>query len=241
MGMFRVLLLLVAAFWLPAHAVDFPPPPEEGAFLVDNATMVTADDANAINRLAATLLEEERVALYVLTIESLARYDAASLDIESYARKVFDHWGVGFKDFNYGILLLVSRGDRKARIELGAGYDGRLDGATRNIMNDLIIPHFRAREFSLGIADGVRGLDAMARGEDLPKPTQPWWVLPALGVAVILFVMMIVNLFKTGRSGWAWALIIGVGVLLFFLLRVAGSAGGLGGGSSGGGGATGSW
>lgn len=64
-------------------------------------------------------------------------------------------------------------------------------------------------------------------------------------VSVILFVALIINLFKTGRSGWAWALIAFLGLLIFAILRSSansgGSSGGFGGGFSGGGGASGSW
>ena len=91
--------------------------------------------------------------------------------------------------------------------------------------------------------DGARGLDAVARGLGLPRPTRPAWVLPLLIVGAIGFVLLVVNLFKTGRKGWAWALILAMAALLFFALRAAssGSSGGFGGGSSGGGGASGSW
>ena len=86
----------------------------------------------------------------------------------------------------------------------------------------------------------------MARGLALPKATAPWWFIPAFILGAILLVMLIINLFKTGRSGWAWALIAALGALLIFVLYSAasssgGSGGGFGGGSSGGGGASGSW
>ena len=62
---------------------------------------------------------------------------------------------------------------------------------------------------------------------------------------VIGLILLIINLFKTGRSGWAWALIVAIGLILLFILKnsatSSGSGGGFGGGFSGGGGATGSW
>ena len=65
-----------------------------------------------------------------------------------------------------------------------------------------------------------------------------------LAVSLIV-VMVIVSLFKSGRSGWGWVLIVGIGIAIFFILRAAASSGGsggsFGGGSSGGGGASGSW
>ena len=150
-----------------------------------------------------------------------------------------------FEDRNNGMLLLVAQLDRKARIELGADWDHRFDFDAVKVMDTLIIPKFKERNFSLGILEGVRGMEAMARGLQLPKPEQPWWVLPLFIAGVIGVVLLIINLFKTGRSGWAWALIAFLGVMIFFMLRNAassgGSGGGFGGGFSGGGGATGSW
>ena len=88
-------------------------------------------------------------------------------------------------------------------------------------------------------------MDAMARGLQLPKAKQPWWVMPLFVGFLLLAVGTIVSLFKSGRTGWGWALLIALGALLFFLLRAAakggGSGGAFGGGSSGGGGASGSW
>jgi uncharacterized protein len=141
------------------------------------------------------------------------------------------------------MLLLVSLGDREARIELGADWGGRHDAAAASIMQDLIVPAFKRGDYSTGIVDGVRGMDAMGRGLGLPRPTAPWWFLPAVILGGIAFVLLIVNLFRTGRRGWAWALLAALAALLFFIARNAGSGsgGGFGGGSGGGGGATGSW
>ena len=112
-------------------------------------------------------------------------------------------------------------------------------------MGSLIIPHFKREAYSTGIVDGVRGMDAMARGLGLPRPTQPWWILPLFLVGIVLIIGVIISLFRSGRKGWGWALIIGLALLLLFLFKAAasgkGSGGGFGGGFSGGGGATGSW
>ena len=141
------------------------------------------------------------------------------------------------------MLLLISKGDRKARIELGAGWGHEFDYQAKQVMDNLIIVQFKRKNFSIGILDGVRGMDSMIRGRDLPQPTAPWWVLPVMILAGAFLVYMIYNLFKTGRSGWAWVLIAFIGVALWFMLRNAGSgsSSGFGGGFSGGGGATGGW
>ncbi len=228
-----------------AFAVNFPAKPPKSDFFVDEANLLKADARKEVNETALALLQQEQIPLFVVTIPSLSSHEGSALGIDGYATQLFDHWGIGSQKRNYGMLLLVSVGDRKARIELGAGFEHEYDAQANDIMQSLIVPAFRRGDFQTGITDGVRGMDAMARGLQLPKPTAPWWFWPALiGVAIFLG-FVIYNLFKTGRSGWAWALIAFIAVALFFIMRAAaksgGSAGGFGGGSSGGGGATGSW
>ncbi len=223
-------------------AVEFPDKPPKTDFFVDRANLLNEVAKKDINETALALLREEQIPLFVVTIPSLSAYEASGLGIERYALELFNHWGIGSQDRNYGMLLLVSSGDRKARIELGAAFEGNYDRQANDIMQSLIIPGFKRGDFPVGITDGVRGLDAMARGLQLPKATAPWWFIPAIILGAIFFVALIYNLFKTGRKGWAWALIAFLAVVLFFLLRNSGgSGGGFGGGSGGGGGATGSW
>lgn len=234
-------MLLLSA---DGFGVTFPEKPAATDYFVDNGNMIEVNERAGINSIASKILSEEKIPIYVVTIPSLASYEASGLGLEAFAAQLFNSWGIGFQDRNYGILLLVSKGDRKARIELGADWGREHDRSAQDIMDNLIINQFKSGNFSLGILDGVRGLDAMARGLALPKPTAPWWFMPAIIIAAVLLVFLIINLFRTGRSGWAWALIAAIGLLLFFILRSAGSGtsgGGFGGGSSGGGGASGSW
>ena len=237
------LVSLAATAW--PQEVRFPPKPDPESFYVDMASVVAEMEGKEINEVARTLLQEERMPLLVVTIPSLTEYGAAGYTIERYATALFNEWGIGSEERNYGMLLLVAVGDRKARIELGAGWGLGHDRQAQEIMASLIIPPFKRRAYSEGILAGVRGLDAMARGLALPKPEAPWWALPLMIGFVVLIVFVIYSLFKSGQRGWGWALIAFLGVALFFLLRSAASGGGsggsFGGGFSGGGGASGSW
>ncbi len=241
-------LLLPAALVLlalPAAAVQFPDKPPKTDFFVDRAGLINEADRAAINQTCGALLSEETVPIFVVTIDSLASMDASGYTIEKYAYELFNDWGVGLVDRNYGMLLVVSRGDRKARIELGGGWGHSYNIDAGKIMNDLIIPEFKEDAYSKGIRRGVEGMDALARGLALPKPERPWWAIPVMLGLIALVIGIAYSLFKSGRTGWGWAFLAAVGVLLFFLLKAAasggGSGGGFGGGSSGGGGATGSW
>ena len=245
----NVLGLVVASLGGMALRADaqlsFPNKPDRAHFYVDPASMIEASEGAEIDRIARALLQDEQVALIVATIPSLLDYNAGGFSIQQYAQALFDHWGIGSKQRNYGVLLLVSRGDRKARIELGRSWAGTHDAQSEQIMSQLIIPEFKDHRYSQGILAGVRGLDAMARGLALPKRKTPWWVPVVFVGGLVLIICVIVSLFKSGRKGWGWALIAAIGVMLFFILRNAaksgGSGGAFGGGFSGGGGASGSW
>lgn len=246
---FLALFLLATSFAAISGqcAETFPdkPPPQD--FFVDRANLISEQDRKAVNDMALSLWKEKQIPIYVVTIDTLSSYGASGLGIEGYARSLFDHWGIGSQSRNYGMLLLVSNGDRAARIQLGGAFAHEHDAQAEDVMQSLIIPAFKRGDFSTGIRDGVKGLDSIARGLPLPTPTVPAWTWIILIGGAVLFIALIFNLFKNGKSGWAWALIAALGVAIFFLLRNStrgggDSSGGFGGGSSGGGGgASGSW
>jgi len=243
--------LILAAFFgllvqrVGAQQATFPAKPTSENFYVDEAGLIAQGEGKAINEVAGALLRDDRVSLIVVTISSLTAHNAAGYTIERYAFELFNEWGIGSERRNYGMLLLVSKGDRRARIELGSAWGHSYNVKAQEVMSTLIIPRFKEGNYSEGILAGVRGMDAMARGLALPKPKQPWWTIPLILAVLGLIIAVIVSLFKNGQKGWGWALIALLGVILFFLIRSAlqsrGSGGAFGGGYSGGGGASGSW
>jgi len=223
-----------------AYAVIFPIKPTVGNFVIDEANMISAEDKKTINLIAENLLKDQQIPLYVVTINSLLEYD--SIDgIANYAIELFNNWGIGYKTHNYGILLLISKNERKVRIEFGANYDHRYDVDAFKIMNNFIIPEFKESNFSNGILSGAMALDTLARGIELPKQEVPKWFYPLLIITILSIIGIAFSLFKSGRNGWGWAFLVGIGFLIWILLRSSGRSSGFGGGSGGGGGASGSW
>jgi uncharacterized protein len=247
-GITLFLFLCTVFFSINAAAITYPHQPTQDSFIVDEAGIIDPNATKEINTMIFQLWNEQQIPLYVVTIPSLSTYDAPNYSINQYATELFNHWGIGSQTRNYGILLLVSKGDRKARIEFGEGYGNKYDSQANKIMQTLIIPNFKNSNYSLGVTEGVRGLTAVARGLNVPEPKTPWWVLPLLIGAIVLIVCVIISLFRSGRTGWGWMLLIALGSFIAYMLYntfkgggSGGSGGGFGGGSSGGGGATGSW
>ena len=229
-------------------------PPGEREFVLDKANLISPTDAATIRELCDKLLTDKATPIVVVTIESMAKYGGTGMSIEAFAFTLFNQWGVGYakingQNFNTGMLLLVSKLDRKARIEFGAGLGHRYDAQALEIMDNLIIPNFKAGEFSAGITQGVTGLEQIARGLEVPRAPTPIWVYLVIVGFVGLAIFTVVSLIRRGSSGYAWVFwgvvfaVVGA-MLMSMLTRGSGggfSGGSFGGGSSGGGGASGSW
>lgn len=230
-------------------------PPGEREFIRDLAGMLEPNAKEHIRELCDRLLTDKATPIIVITIESMAQYGGDGMRIETFATLLFDQWGIGHatlgdQEWNTGILLLVSRDDRKARIELGGGWGRREDALCRQIMDEHIVSEFKQGRFSEGIVAGVEALDKMARKLELPTKPRPWWHYALVVAFIGLAVFTIVSLIRRGSSGWAWVfwgvVFAIVGTILYQALTSRGSGGSFGGGSfgggsSGGGGASGSW
>ena len=255
---FAALLVCNSALAQTAEGVIQLDRPGDREFVVDQAKLLTPEAKQQIQKIADKLLTDKATPIIVVTINSMAAHGGAGMRIETFATLLFNQWGIGVAElnnqkWNTGILLLVSKEDRKARIELGGYWRRDQDALAQKIMNEQFVPHFKQGDFSAGILAGVESLDKMARGLELPKaatpPTPPWMVAVMIG-AVVLAIFTVVSLIRRGSGGWAWlfwgAVFALIGYMLYQMATSRGSGGGysggsFGGGSSGGGGATGSW
>ncbi len=256
-----VLAVLAAALVCRPAAGDLhiqldPPGPRE--FILDKANKLDPPTCEKLRKTCDKLLTDKATPIVIVTINSMAEYGGEGLRIETFARLLFDQWQVGIarlgkRNWNTGILVLVSVGDRKGRIELGAGWGREKDQFCQQIMDERMIPRFKQGDFNGGILAGVEALAAMARGKELPAvPRSPAQYLMAVGL-IALAVFTVVSLVRRGSGGWAWLLwglvFSALGYLLYSFLTSSsrgGASGGFGGGSfgggfSGGGGASGSW
>ncbi|MBX3357564.1 MAG: TPM domain-containing protein [Phycisphaeraceae bacterium] len=140
--------------------VTYPQRPAAGDVIADEAGLLTSTDADRIREIAQGLLEKDGIAIAVATITSMADHGASGWHIERYAHNLFDEWGVGSAANNRGVLLLVSKGDRKVRVEMGAAWNRDRDAAAAAVVSGVIVPAFKSGQFSRGIEQGVAGLAA---------------------------------------------------------------------------------
>lgn len=244
--MFLTPLFFQQAF---AEETDYTPYPQPDAgYVTDHAGLLSPDEELRLERWLLQVEEKSNVEIIVVTINAMSNYEGSdNQSIESFATALFDTYGIGNMPKNDGVLLLISRGDRKARIELGKHYARYRDDDAMRIMQGVIIPEFKRDDYAAGITNGTKAIIEEFAGM---RVTFPWYIV-WVGTAALACLLIGISCIRNGKRGWGYVFI-GLAIILFLLAlyllsevlkhsNTAGGSGGFGGGSSGGGGATGSW
>ncbi|WP_317171401.1 TPM domain-containing protein [Zobellia roscoffensis] len=80
-------------------------------------------------------------------------------DIQKYATDLANHWGVGHKKKNNGLLLVLSVPSRKLGIATGLNTEKILtDSVCQQVIDMTIIPHFKEGNYYNGISKGLDSL-----------------------------------------------------------------------------------
>lgn len=241
------LLLLQVAF---VQAQSTPEFPELTGRVVDRAEMLDPATEARLTQMLQAHEEASTEQLVVVTVPNLQGYP-----IEDYGYQLGRHWGIGQEGEDNGALLLVAEEERKVRIEVGYGLEGRLtDAAAATIINQIITPAFRAGDFSAGIVKGTAAILQVLGGDPLAVSANTGATVeerPNLPLASTFFLIMMAIIYfigggrgrrKRGRGGSAF---LGGALLGAGMGRGGGGLGGGGfgggGGGFGGGGASGGW
>jgi len=237
------LLCALAFFSSLAVGADEQTLPELTGRVVDQAELL---GPNAEQQLTQMLTAHEQASseqVVVVTVPSLQ-----GRSIEQFGVELGRAWGIGQKDKDNGALLIVARDDRKIRIEVGYGLEGRLtDAQSSTIINGIITPAFREGQFEQGIVQGTAAIIQVLGGNPLAvaersakKEKKPAGAL--ILVLMIIAVSVLGGGGRGGKGGMGRALL--AGALLGGMSggsRGGGGGFGGGGGGFGGGGASGGW
>lgn len=213
------------------------------------------DFAEAIDPAAESRLESRLTQTFRSTGTPIVVVTLPSLEggeIDDFANRLYERWGIGTQPENKGALFLVAIEDRKMRVEVGYGDEHLLtDSYTAGLIRDLAAPRFRAGDYGGGIAAVVEGLIAPLETGDAPPESSGDGGGPGGWLFFLIFFVVISALgriFRGGRrrrrrhGGFAGPFIGGgFGGGGFGGGGGGGGFGGFGGGMSGGGGASGGW
>lgn len=236
-----------------AQELKLPGRPEPPRLVNDYAGMLSASDADALEDRLVQYEKKTSTQIAVVIITTLDGADRAQ-----YATELIHEWGIGQKDKDNGVLLLIAKEDRSMFLGTGRGVEGALpDAICKRITEYTIKPQFKTGNYAAGINAGIDDIQAALKGEfknDEPQTGQPGkfrisWIIIAIIIVIILF-----SFFGGGDNSRTYSS--GGSSIPWFLLGAltsggrssggdswggGGGFGGFGGGDSGGGGAGSNW
>jgi uncharacterized protein len=235
------------------HAQQIPARPSPVRLVNDFTNTLTVDERQLLEKKLVTFDDSTSNQIAVVILASL---DGA--DIASYAVELGRAWGVGGKEKNNGVLLLISINDRKINISTGYGLEGAIpDLMAAHIIRDIIKPNFKKGAYYRGINEGTDVMMKAAKGE-YQIPRKKGGRVSAWKIGLIFFLTIIfLIIFSRNNRGGGGGMISRKGYRggymgpMFFPMgggfggsgggSSGGGFGGFGGGSFGGGGASGGW
>jgi uncharacterized protein len=251
-----ILLLFTFSFAEAQIEKELPARPAPARLVVDYTNTLAPDQKEALENKLVSFDDSTSTQIAIVIIESTGIYE-----ISDYAVALGRAWGIGNKETNNGILLLVAKNDRKMWIATGYGLEGALPDATaKDIIESEIKPNFKENDFYRGLDQGTDAIIAATKGEytapeHYRNRNKDGEGIPAIVIIIIVFI--IISIIKRGGGGghynrrgyrnsgssalWWLAAGSGFGGGHSSGGSSSGGFGGFGGGSFGGGGSGGSW
>jgi uncharacterized protein len=240
-----VALLLLLPGLGPEVRAETPIPPPPAQWVTDRAGFLSPPAAAELD---ARLADYARRTGHQLLV--YIDHTTGGVPIEDWGVRAFERWRVGRRGIDDGLVMLVFADDRRVRLEVGYGLEGRVpDVVAKRIIEERILPRIRAGDRDGAIRAGVDAVTAALGGggpgagsddttqQPAPLPIPLWKLI--VGALVLLFVVG----FVITHPSLAWLMLLSIGSGRGGGGRGAGGGGGFsgGGGRSGGGGASGSW
>ncbi|AJE03419.1 TPM domain-containing protein [Geobacter pickeringii] len=161
----RIILSILLLCLLPAVVLARDVPPLRG-YVNDYAGMISDGAAQRLQQALEAFERSDSTQIVVLTIPSLE-----GDDLEGFSIRVAEAWKIGQQGKDNGAILLVAKAERKVRIEVGRGLEGKLtDLVSGRIIRGDIAPRFKQGDFDGGVTVGVSAIMATVRGEYAAAP-----------------------------------------------------------------------
>ena len=178
------------------NTVPNPRHTDAEAYVANPDGILSADCVNVLNKISRMLYEQTEVELVTVVLSSIGYEDVFDFSLE-----LFNTWGIGSKEKNLGVLMLIAMESHDIRIVTGGGVEGLLPDATcADIIYDEMIPAFREDNPERGILRGASAIyehltNDAAKAELVlgwkPEPVSesPYKGLSIISLLVMLFVL----------------------------------------------------
>lgn len=114
--------------------------------------VLSAEAVSAIDRILGDVWQSTSSEFVVVALD-----DVDTDDIDGFATKLFEEWGIGKRDNDNGVLMLIVRDKRRAVIRTGYGAEGVLpDIVCGRVIRENMIPHYRVEDYDAGTVEAVK-------------------------------------------------------------------------------------
>ena len=191
--------------------------PELNGRVNDLGNMLSWQNEDDLTELLNRIEDSSGAQIAILTVKS-----TSPETIEEYSIRVAEEWQLGRAQYDDGILILLSKDDRKVRIEVGYGLEGSItDYDSKIIIETLMVPRFKEGDFHQGINDAVIGIIELMRGNPLPTPvmkTPSTIKKQASSAGTFLGVIFLILFFMVGAIISSIPLVI-IGLIIYFIVK----------------------
>lgn len=152
---------------------DVPNPRNESVFnWVCNPNHILDDSSvEKVNNMLSQLEDSLSIEVAVVALPSIGEDTPTE-----FAHKLFEHWGIGKKTDDNGLLILLVLDQRKVTFETGYGLEGVLpDALCFRIQQKAMVPWFKNGDFNEGMVQGVQAVTLTLYGSDYESASQDTW------------------------------------------------------------------
>lgn len=207
----RGLASLVLVLWgglLSLQAQEIPQPMSPPRLVNDYAHLFSERQCKILEDSLVAFEQATSTQIAVVTVPDLGDYPAAE-----YATRLMEQWGVGSKEHDNGIVLLLKPrnqyGGGEVFIATGYGLEGALPDITvGRIIDNEMIPSLRVEDYYGATAAGTKAIRDAVRGEYTATPKKEStqtdvmdWISGLFSLGVIIFMVIILNRsYKGGKD-----------------------------------------
>ncbi|RYY13490.1 MAG: TPM domain-containing protein [Cytophagaceae bacterium] len=157
--------LLLAVGAGPARAADgIPARPKPFTFVTDQANLLEPADEKKLENGLRRYADNTGTQVVVVTVPSLG-----GQNVNEFARQLGTSWGLGQKDKNNGLVVLVASQEHKLSIEPGSGLRANVTPSVIQRAIGEMTPAFKQNDYAAGLRGGLNTLLAAANPGSAPK------------------------------------------------------------------------
>lgn len=220
------------------------PSPQGNVAVHDYIGLLTSSEKEELNYKLKRYTDSTSTAIVVVIVNKVED------NINYQAAEILTKWGVGQKQKDNGILILLAYQQRKIAISTGYGVEDKLtDLLSHQIIQNRIIPYFKQGQFYNGLNAGIDSVIQVMNGSYKADKKADDTSNGGAFVVMLLIVLFAILMSGGGKNrGLSRSILLSTALNAFlggrsggFGSNRGGGFGGFGGGRGGGGGASGSW